>query len=137
MIDLDLLRYESIHLFLSLQSLGALDRPAGLWRPLPPGVTGIKELLYRARIGRLPEVWFSQNRYHLRWEDARSATFALCALGGSRLWGRPLAVPRYLPLERAVEVAEWLACRDGVEDAALLDTNVSSAVRVCKAGHRG
>ena len=133
MIDLDLLRYESIHLFLSLQALGALDRPAGLWRPLPPGVTGIKELLYRARIGRLPEVWFSQNRYHLRWEDARSATFALCALGGSRLWGRPLAVPRYLPLERAVEVAEWLACRDAVEDAALLDTNVSSAVRVCKA----
>ncbi len=29
MIDLDLLRYESIHLFLSLQSLGALDRPRG------------------------------------------------------------------------------------------------------------
>ena len=137
LVDLDLVRYEAAHLFLSLEAFGALDRPSALWRPLPPGVTGLKELLYRARISRLPEVWFSQNRYHLRWEDARAAAFAASALGGSRLWGRPLPVPTYLPLERAVEISEWLARKSSSGTAALLDTNVSSAIRVCRAASEG
>ena len=132
-IDLDLVRYEAAHLMLSLLALQALDRTAGFWRPLPPGVTGIKEILYRARIGRLPEVWFSQNRYHPRSEDIRAALFAACALGGSRLWGRPLPWPRHVPLDRAIEVASWLAEQTAGGRPALLDTNVSSAVRVCRA----
>lgn len=136
-VDLDLLRYEAAHVVLSLQALGALDRPAALWRPLPPGVTGIKELLYRARIDRLPEVWFSQNRYHLRGEDARAAAFAASAIGGSRLWGRPLPVPTYLPLGRAAEISEWLALKTSSGTPALLDTNVSSAIRVCRAADEG
>jgi len=137
LVDLDLVRYEAAHLYLALQALGALDRPAALWRPLPPGVTGIKELLYRARIDRLPEVWFSQNRYHLRWEDARAATFAACAVGGSRLWGRPLPMPKYLPLDRAAEIATWLSRKTSSGTPALLDTNVSSAIRVCRAAREG
>ena len=136
-VDLDLLRYEAAHVVLSLQALGALDRPAALWRPLPPGVTGIKELLYRARIDRLPEVWFSQNRYHLRWEDARAATLAASAIGGSRLWGRPLPVPTYVPLDRAAEISVWLAHKVSTGAPALLDTNVSSAIRVCRAASEG
>lgn len=131
-VDLDLVRYEASHLLLSLQSLGALNRPAGFWRPLPPGVTGLKEILYRARIRRPPEVWFSQNRYHLRAEDVRAALFSACALGGSRFWRRSLPWPRYVPLDRAVEVAHWLAEKAAGGEPALLDTNVSSAVRVAR-----
>ena len=136
-VDLDLVRYEAAHLYLSLQALGALDRPAALLRPLPPGVTGLKELLYRARINRLPEEWFSQNRYHFRWEDARAATFAACAIGGSRLWGRPLPAPTYLPLDRAAVISEWLALKTSSGNPGLLDTNVSSAIRVCRAASEG
>ncbi len=136
-VDLGLVRYEAAHLYLSLQALGALDWPAARWRPVPPGVTGIKEALYRARIDRLPEVWFSQNRYHLRREDARAATFAACAIGGSRLWGRPLPMPKHVPLDRAAEIAKWLSRKTSSGTPALLDTNVSSAIRVCRAASDG
>ncbi|MDF1552411.1 MAG: hypothetical protein P1P84_05080 [Deferrisomatales bacterium] len=132
-IDLDLLRYEAAHVFLGLLSLDALERPAAVWRPVPPGVTGMKEVLYRARLGRLPEVWFTQVRYRCRLDDLKYAGLTGCTLLGSRLWGRPLPRPRHLPLQQADQVVAWLADKRSSGVAALLDANVSTVVRVCLA----
>jgi hypothetical protein len=135
-IDLGLLAYETDHVQLALEGLGALDRPAALWRPRPPGVTGLKEALYRARLGRPPQVWFAQNRSRWFGEGFGSAMLTLLAILGSRFWGKPLPRPRHVPLDRAVEVARWLAGMVAAGTPALLDTNVSSAVRVCHAARQ-
>ncbi len=132
-IDLDLLAYETAHVHLALAAQGALERPAAVWRPAPPGVTGLKEVFYRVRLGREPERWFCQNRPLWRPSDARSAAMTACLLGGSRLWGRPLPRPRHVPLDRAHVILDWIVAKKRQHQAPLVDANVSTVIRVCRA----
>jgi len=131
--DLDLLGYEAAHVYLGLQAQQALERPAAVWRPLPPAVTGMKEVFYRARLGRPPELWFSQNRYRWRRGNLKGAAMTACVLGGSRLWGRPLPRPQHLPLQETEPVARWLSEKRAAGTPPLLDANVSTMIRVCRA----
>lgn len=132
-IDLDLLRHESAHLSLYLDGFGVRDRPFAAWRPVLPGLAGLKGMLRRAHLGLSSAAWFSQYRHSsglqaLKFRAMTDATVAVAGVVGS---GIPR--PRYVPLEHAAEVARWLAGRRRSGTPATLDTNWSSAVRVCAA----
>lgn len=132
-IDLDLLSHESAYLSLYLDGFGVRDRPFAAWRPVLPGLAGLKGMLRRAHLGVRSDAWFSQYRHPigprgLRFRAMTDATVAVAAAVGS---GIPR--PRHVPLEHAGEIADWLAARCRSGSPATLDTNWSSAVRVCAA----
>jgi len=133
LIDFDLLMHEAATHSLFLTAFAVVDRPMGLWRPLPPGLAGMKNLLRHAKLGRPVERWFTQNRMTLRPETFKYLLFTIYTIYGSRLFGRPLPVPEYVPLAQASQVARWLAMKKRVRTPAHLDTNASSGVRVCLA----
>lgn len=133
LIDLDLVAYEAAHAYFSLVALDALDRPTALWRPVPPGVTGIKIALHRARFDRLPERWFSQTPVGWDRRRWRHSLFTSGTVMASSIWGKPLPAPEHVPLAEAERVAAWLHEQVGAGEPALLDTNVASAIRVCQA----
>ena len=132
-VDLDLVAYEAAHAYFSLVALDAVDRPTALWRPVPPGVTGIKVALQRARFDRIPERWFSQTPVGWDRHRWRHSWFTSGAVMASRIWGKPLPAPEHIPLDQADRVAGWMNEQVRAEAPALLDTNVASAIRVCQA----
>ena len=58
-IDLDALVYDSAVRRLFYEAAGVFGRPHALWRPVPPGSSGIKHALRAAKFGRPVERWFS------------------------------------------------------------------------------
>ncbi|MHB0858223.1 MAG: hypothetical protein ACYC5M_11715 [Anaerolineae bacterium] len=132
-IDLDDLAYEAAYEMLLLETYDLQQAPLGLWRPAPPGAAGIKNLLRRQKLGRRTERWFSQSEVTFRDGQSQNALFVYLAVVLSRLYGNPIAMPEYVPVDQAYKVARWMAakCAEGVPP--MLDTNVSTGVRVCKA----
>ena len=132
-IDLDLLTHEAayFHYFLTAFDLGY--RPIGAWHEVPPVAAGMKLVLRYARLGKSVERWFAQSRLGLRPSDLKFFLFTKYTVYASRLLGKQLPVPEYVPLEEASKVAHWLAIKKGNGKPATLDTNPSSAVRVCLA----
>jgi hypothetical protein len=132
-IDFDLLAQEAAYhsLFLAAFQLGS--RPIAIWRPVPPGVAGMNNVLRHAKLGRSAERWFSQNPFVARWGNLQYFLFTAYTVYGSRLFGTPLPVPEHVPLAEAWRVARWLADERARGAVALLDSNPSSVVRVCNA----
>jgi hypothetical protein len=138
MVDLDLLTHEAAYHAIFSDAFGLGGRPEALWFPPPPAVAGIKQLLRRARAGAPAVRWFAQSKLALRRGTARYVAFTWCAIGASRLLGRPLPAPEHVPPERAFVVAEWLAGQRRQGTPAVLAAGPSSVVRVCTAaGERG
>lgn len=131
-VDLDLLAHEATYLSLELRGFAAERMPYAAWHPLPPGLAGMKGMLRRARLGLLSEAWFSQYRYRRRPETLKFALLTAATIAASRQLGVPIPTPRYAPLERAADVARWLATRAGRDAAVLFDSSWSMAVRVCR-----
>ncbi len=132
-IDFDLLTYEAALHYLFLESFNIVDRPLGLWRPLPPGVAGIKNLFRHIKIGMPVEKWFTQSRLALNQNTLKWILSTKFIFYSSRFWGRDLPVPEYVPLTQASQVVHWLVKKTREGTPAHLNTNVSSAVRVCLA----
>jgi hypothetical protein len=132
-IDFDLLTHEAATHSLFLTSFDVVDRPMGLWRPLPPGLAGINNLLRHTKLGKQVERWFTQNKTSPNPENLKYFLFTNYTIYYSRLLGTPLPLPEYVPLERANKVAEWLALKKKQGTPAHLDTSASSGVRVCLA----
>ena len=132
-VDFDLLAHEAAYFHLSVKCLGLESRPAAIWYAVPPATAGIKHLLRSAKIGRPIERWFSQNHLALRPKTLKYFVFTHYALYGSKMFGKPLPVPEYTPLEQAKKVASWLAGKKNAGSPADLHTNPSSGVRVCLA----
>jgi hypothetical protein len=133
LIDFDLLEHEACSHALHVQAFGLADRPAGLWRPVPPGVAGLKNTLRHMKLGSRVERWFSQNRNVPDPRALKYFVFTNTVLVASRLAGRPLPVPRHVPLAEAWKVARWLAEKSEAGTPAYLDTTASAGVRVCLA----
>jgi hypothetical protein len=135
-VDLDLLAHEAGYHHLFLSAFGLDDRPHAVWYPVPPGSAGMKCLLRQAKLGRGTERWFAHNTHSLRRANLKFAAFTASVVLGSRLWGQPLRKPEHVPLDEAVTVARWLAKKAATGAPALLETNWSSAVRVCAAARK-
>ena len=132
-IDLDGWVHDAACHVVFAQGAGVLDRPFGLWRPVPPGGAGLERAFEFLRLGLRFERWFSQEDPSWRSMRARYWLVMRTALTAARLSGRTTPEPRHVPLGEAEVVARWLAEQCAVGDPAYLDSNVSSAVRVCRA----
>jgi hypothetical protein len=132
-IDHALLTHEAAYSRLSLEAAGLGEPPVALWRPLPPGVAGLKDALRHAKHGRGAAAWFSPTPFAWGPGDARFALFTLAVLAVARLAGRRLPWPRHVPLAQAAVCARWLAAQRERGTPGLLETTPSAAVRVCLA----
>jgi hypothetical protein len=93
----------------------------------------MKLLLRYAKLGKSVEKWFSQSKLMLWPRTLKFFFFTNYTVYASRILGRPLPLPEYTPLDKALEVARWLATKKEGGTPAVLDTNASSGVRVCLA----
>jgi hypothetical protein len=134
-VDLDLLTHEAAYELFFQRDLKVEDAAIAVWRPVPPGAAGMKNVLRYAKMGRPAARWFSQQPLSLR-AEARQALFTLTALCTSRLARRPLAVPTYVPIDQAAQVALWAVEQKRQGRRAFVDTNSACGVRVCLAAER-
>ncbi|NWF82351.1 MAG: hypothetical protein HXY18_00810 [Bryobacteraceae bacterium] len=133
LIDLDLLRFEAALQAVFIGGAGMAGMPMGIWRPVPPGTAGIKRALSQLRYGERLERWFTMEPFSLVRPRTKSWAVTAAALGASRLAGRPLPVPEFVPLENAIVVAEWMASVLRRGERPYLDASSSAAVRVIQA----
>lgn len=133
-IDLDLLSHEAGYHVLFYDAFDLADRPFALWRAAPPAASGMKNALYQAKVGRRVGAWFTPSRLGEGPAGAASAAMTLATVAASRAWAaHPIPRPRHTPLAEAATVARWLADRRAEGAPAVLDTNVSAAIRVLRA----
>ena len=135
-VDLDLLAYEAAYHLIYQSAFGVVGRPMAIWRPLPPGSAGMKNSLYQLKTGQRLRQWFHQNRRSIDRRSVKYAAFAAATVYGSRMMGRALPVPIFVPPDRALVIARWLAEMKRRGTPALLDCSCSSAVRACLAATR-
>jgi hypothetical protein len=132
-IDLDLLAHEAAYEAQFLEGFRLHGRPTAFWRPAPPASAGLKGQLRQAKLGLPVAAWFSQHRQPLSPAGLKFGLLTSYTVATGRLHGGLLRRPRHVPLDRPAIVAGWLAGRVAAGTPALLDTNWSSAIRVCKA----
>jgi len=134
LLDLEDLDDEAAAGILWLQANHAFDLPQVYWRPAAPALGALKWVLIWARLGQPVLRWYSQTRpgpqppAGLRGAVIHSATCLLTAAVG-----RPTPYPRYLPLNRPAPIAHYLARHSQRRVRLVVDTIVSSAVRLCLA----
>jgi hypothetical protein len=129
-IDLDSWRHDAAGQGLFMLGFGVLERPVAVWRS--PGFAGVARVFHQVRLDRQIERWFSHTKPRLRsdfWQPHFLSNYAVLA---SRFMGRRVPRPRYVPLSRVSEVVSWLAIQKEKGTPGYLDTNVSSAVRLCR-----
>lgn len=130
-IDLAMLEHEAAYVHQYLDGFNLWQRPYAVWRPVPPVVTAVKWILRLEKLGKPLDRWFSQTRIVLgdgHWK------FALCTVttvAEGRLLGRWFPAPQHVPTSAPEPVAAWLAQMTRRGTPAVLDTMVSSAVRLC------
>lgn len=132
LIDIDLLAHEACYESHTLGQFGLTGRPRAIWRPVPPGTAGIKGMMRYAKAGYPMARWFSQSQCWTR-EAWRHSLFTAATMMTSRLTRRGLAWPEHVSINDASKVAGWLASCKSLGTPGLLETNVASAVRVCRA----
>lgn len=131
--DLDLLHHDAACNRFMFEGFGLMERPAALWREVPPVTTGVNVLLRYAKLGKMAERWFSSSKLGAAPKSLQFAVFTYYTVLASRLLGMPLPFPEHVPLEDAATVAKWLARKCAAGTPAFLDTQVSTSVRTCAA----
>ncbi|MCC6712883.1 MAG: hypothetical protein IT344_05915 [Candidatus Dadabacteria bacterium] len=131
--DLDLLHHDAACNYFMFEGFGLTDRPAALWREVPPVTTGVNILLRYAKLGKRADKWFSSSRLSTAPKSLQFTVFTYYTVLAGRLLGMPLPFPEHVPLEDAATVAKWLAGRCSAGTPAFLDTQVSTCVRTCAA----
>lgn len=132
-IDLEALVYDSAVRRLFYQEIGVFGRPHALWRPMPPGSSGIKHALRAAKFGKPLERWFSPTAREWRGGMWPSAVLTELAVGMGRLAGNVIPRPEYVPLTAPETVARWVAEKTSAGTPALLSLPAGSGVRVARA----
>src|SRR5688572_14368380 len=130
-IDLALLEHEAAYVHHYLEAFDLWQRPYAVWRPVPPVVTAVKWILRLEKLGKPLDRWFSQTRLAFGDGHWKFAIFTLSTVAEGRALGRRFPAPQYVPTNSPDPVAEWLAGMTRRGTPAVLDTMVSSAVRVC------
>ncbi len=111
---------------------GLTGIPAASWSDLPPG-GGLKGVLLQAAAGEDATHWYTA-RLHgrdgaaWRFRLATTATLTVARLSGARV-----RTPRYLPFDRAVELAHWAAAQVAQHGACTIHASVSRILRIALA----
>ena len=108
-VDLDMLAYEAAQTQIFLSAFGIEDRPVGIWREVLPGPVGIKTFLRHTKIGGRVLAWFTPRKPMARLEDVKYQIFTLATAFISRLAGKAMPMPVYVPPDKAGRIAAWLA----------------------------
>ncbi len=130
-IDFEYLHQRSLYDAFLLDLHGCLASPIANWFPVFPGAPGINSSLRFAHIGSPAERWFSQvaeDKVQVNWEK-RWGTKTIFAV--HRLYGCPLAEPRFAGLNDAHLIAEWASHALSAHPNCVIYTFAASAVRVC------
>lgn len=117
------------HFMLTAEAYGILNTPAVIWRGIIPDST-FGFILQRTYMRRTPMRWFSHigRRDSKHWIKYGLATYY--NLLWMRLYGVPVPLPQFVPLERAALVARAVAEIRKRYGACVLHTYVSPALRV-------
>ncbi len=132
-IDLDLLTHEAAYLRHFLTAFDLASRPTGIWFQVPPVTAGMKQVLRYAKLGKSVEKWFAQSKLSLNPGAIKFLFFTEYTLYASRILGKPIPIPEYVPMDEVSKVTSWLAARKKEGNPAVLHTHASSGVRVCLA----
>jgi hypothetical protein len=132
-VDLDFIAHEAAHHAVFLAAFDMLDRPWALWHAVPPAGPGIKNSLMQAKLGRQVERWFSTSEVTPRAGALKFFLFTRATVKLSQMWGHPVPMPEYTPLEEAIRVARWLAAKRAAGTPAVLSASTSAGVRACLA----
>jgi hypothetical protein len=130
-IDLALLEHEAAYVQQYLDGFDLWQRPYAVWRPVPPVVTAVKWILRLEKLGKPLDRWFTQTRVVLGDGHWKFAIFTAATVVEGRALGRQFPAPHHVPTNAPEPVAQWLAEMARRGTPAVLDTMVSSAVRLC------
>ena len=135
-IDFDLLKYDAAHRRMVYEANGIGNRPSAAYRAVPPGSSGIKNVLFAVKFGNPLKRWFSPTAVSWNPKMLPSAIFTQMAVRGAQLWGGSIPHPEHVPLEDAAPVSRWLADQVAQGTPALLSGSVNSMVRVCTSAEK-
>jgi hypothetical protein len=129
-VDLDYLAAQAAQYILAFDAHGVLNLPTLIWRCMLPDPTALNHLLWGARMGHVPEKWFSptHSRQFSKSLKNRLATEYIVLAG--RLFGFPIPFPELLSLDQASTVARWAAEKLKSHGGCKIHTLVSTALRV-------
>jgi len=130
-IDLAMLEHEAAYVHQYLDAFDLWSRPYAVWRPVPPVVTALKWQLRLEKLGKPLDRWFSQTRHELSKGNWKFAVFTFTTVAGGRLLGRRFPAPQHVTTDAPDAVVTWLMEMKRSGTPAVLDTIVSSAVRLC------
>jgi hypothetical protein len=132
-IDFALLEHDAAAQQFYYAANGMSERPGAIWRPIPPGSSGLKNALLAAKANRPLKRWFSPQPFALREGMLPSAVFTSYAVTCGQLMGGALPLPRYTPLDRAIDVARWAADMKAAGKPAWISLPAGNAVRIATA----
>ncbi len=116
--------------------LSAFDvngRPALVWYPAPPILSGIGNTIALAKTGNTPERWLYPTRIGGQPESAKARALVAVTVAASRAAGANIPFPRHLPPEQAHEIAEWAGRKVASGTPPLIAANPSVTARICAA----
>lgn len=133
MVDLDFLQSIATYDSIAFNLFDAMNYPLALWTPILPSNLGISCLFRFAKIGKVPNKWFSQTKKGFIETSLvnKLGTASLVYLG--RFLGPNFPKPEHVDLRDSYKVADWAAQMVKQLSSCSVYTYVSSAVRVCKA----
>ncbi len=132
--DLDHLAVQAAYEFLTYDAHDAVDLPCVVWRGVLPDGSGIDNILRRAKYGRPPDRWFSNSPpWDLRPKMAKYSLATQAAVLLARLNGVRLPWPSHAPLDRAIDVARWIADTIAEHGRCLVLVAASRGLRICLA----
>ena len=132
-IDLDHLAADTPFNMLALDAHRVLDVPKAIWRGVLPDPSGLNYILRGARMGRVPEKWFTpigraDYKPILKY---RVATTAIVHAGSA--FGVSIPRPEPVTFDEAATIAAWMVERIRIRGACLVFCLVSTALRVALA----
>ncbi len=132
-IDLDHLAADTPFNMLALEAHGVLDAPKAIWRGALPDASGLNYIFRGARMGRVPEKWFtplprSAYKPPLKY---RAANAAIVAMGNA--FGVAIPRPEPVPFQEAGTIVRWMREQVRARGASLLFCLVSTALRAAVA----
>jgi hypothetical protein len=132
-VDLTGLEPEGAYYRLMLQGYGVAGLPTALWRPVPPGVTGVKAILRAAKAGYPVDRWFTPSTFVDGLGGLRGRSMVALTLAAGRRAGVSVPWPRHVPPADPLPVVHWLADTLKRSPGAIMHCTTSSAVRICAA----
>lgn len=122
------------HQMLVRHAQGVLDAPFGVWRGILPDGSGLNNNFYPTPYGRVADRWFTQIKPFGSSQGAgKYSLYTYYYVLLARLYGVRLPFPQYVPIERALVVAQWAHAMVQAHGACLIATTVSRGLRVCLA----